>query len=92
MAGWLTRVAAHSISEKAGRWCRWSALAEKVLHLQLPFCYVHADFGGYASLEVREILELLRMVRPQYDIIYVSGDTDSLRARAPLAHSPCSSS
>ena len=52
-------------------------LSPKSIAPTAALCYVHADFGGYASLEVREILEWLRTVRPQYDIIYVSGDTDS---------------
>ena len=42
------------------------------------FCYVHVDFGSYPSLSVEQIVEYLRDRREEFDIVYVSGDTDSL--------------
>lgn len=42
------------------------------------FCYVHADFGSYPSLPVETIVEYLRERTEEFDIVYVSGDTDSL--------------
>lgn len=41
------------------------------------FCYVQDDFGSYAKLEISEIVNFLIVNRSKYDIIYVSGDTDS---------------
>lgn len=40
-------------------------------------CYVHADFTKYETLEISEIIEFLRSRRSEFDIVYVSGDTDS---------------
>src|ERR1700733_8971399 len=42
------------------------------------FCYVHADFSRYPSLPVERILEYLGNRAGDFDIVYVSGDTDSL--------------
>lgn len=42
------------------------------------FCYVHADFPKYASLPIPEIIDYLQGHAGEYDIVYVSGDTDSL--------------
>lgn len=42
-----------------------------------PFCYVHGDFKSYASLSIPEILYWLANTSDPYDIVYVSGDTDS---------------
>lgn len=42
-----------------------------------PFCYVHTDFKSYASMSVGEITGWLEGVTEPFDIIYVSGDTDS---------------
>lgn len=42
------------------------------------FCYVHADFGSYPSMPVKEILHKLAHKKDSFDIVYVSGDTDSL--------------
>lgn len=42
-----------------------------------PFCYVHAGFTSYASLSVEQTLSWLRENNGAYDIIYISGDTDS---------------
>lgn len=42
-----------------------------------PFCYVNAGFPSYASMSVTEIVKWLRSVQEPFDVIYVSGDTDS---------------
>jgi len=42
-----------------------------------PFCYVNTDFLSYASMTVTEIVEWLRGIEDSFDLIYVSGDTDS---------------
>ena len=42
-----------------------------------PFCYVNAGFLSYSSLDVPGIVAWLRERREQFDIVYVSGDTDS---------------
>lgn len=41
------------------------------------FCYVQADFPKYPSLSIAEILAYLNSHAGEYDIVYVSGDTDS---------------
>lgn len=41
------------------------------------FCYVQDDFRPYAKLDIDEIVSFLLNNRNKYDIIYVSGDTDS---------------
>jgi len=41
------------------------------------FCYVQDRFISYASLSDDEIITFLKDNRQEYDIIYVSGDTDS---------------
>jgi hypothetical protein len=38
---------------------------------------VHTDFTRYQNLEVAEIVDLLARRREEFDIVYVSGDTDS---------------
>ena len=42
-----------------------------------PFCYVHSDFLSFGSLNVPQIVEWLSECRELYDIVYISGDTDS---------------
>ncbi len=42
------------------------------------FCYVHADFSPYPKLSAEEIREYLSRKAGLFDIVYVSGDTDSL--------------
>lgn len=42
-----------------------------------PFCYVHTDFKSYASMDIDEITAWLAGVSEPFDVIYVSGDTDS---------------
>src|SRR5258706_9777095 len=42
-----------------------------------PFCYVRTDFLSYASMSIPEIISWLRNCQQPFDIIYVSGDTDS---------------
>ncbi|MGH3559811.1 MAG: radical SAM protein, partial [Mycobacterium sp.] len=41
------------------------------------FCYVNGPYQKYARRTVDEILDWLYAARDKYDIIYVSGDTDS---------------
>lgn len=41
------------------------------------FCYVQDGFVSYANLNLEEILEFLIVHRDKYNIVYVSGDTDS---------------
>lgn len=41
------------------------------------FCYVQDKFASYASLNDDEIIAFLKENRQEYDIIYISGDTDS---------------
>lgn len=41
------------------------------------FCYVQDDFSSYVKLDIDEIVEFLIKNRDKYNIIYVSGDTDS---------------
>src|SRR2546426_2924141 len=43
-----------------------------------PFCYVHAtSFNSYPSLSPAEIVQWLKGITEPFDIVYVSGDTDS---------------
>lgn len=42
-----------------------------------PFCYVNADFLSYVPLDRKEIVRWLSKRRREFDIVYVSGDTDS---------------
>lgn len=44
---------------------------------QCAFCYVQDDFESYASLDLTEIVDFLVKNRNYYNIIYISGDTDS---------------
>jgi len=44
---------------------------------QCRFCYVQGPFPKYASATVNEIVSWLEDRRDQYDIVYISGDTDS---------------
>jgi DNA repair photolyase len=41
------------------------------------FCYVQDEFVSYAKLDVDEIISFLKHKKNDYNIIYVSGDTDS---------------
>jgi hypothetical protein len=41
------------------------------------FCYVHGPYPRYANRSVDEIMSWLVAHRSQYDIVYLSGDTDS---------------
>lgn len=41
------------------------------------FCYVQDDFQSYASLNADEIVDFLVENKDRYNIIYISGDTDS---------------
>lgn len=51
---------------------------EQFCPFRCPFCYVNGQFPSYASLEIPEILAWLRQNQGAFDIIYLSGDTDSL--------------
>lgn len=42
-----------------------------------PFCYVNAGFTKYSSMEISDTFTWLCDNRNQYDIVYISGDTDS---------------
>lgn len=42
-----------------------------------PFCYVHSDFLSYATLTIESILDWLNNNKNYFNIIYISGDTDS---------------
>lgn len=51
---------------------------KKYCSYSCPFCYVHAGFARYVPMDVTKIVEWIGAVdRRLYDIIYVSGDTDS---------------
>src|SRR5215216_5567135 len=41
------------------------------------FCYVLGAYPRYANRSVDDIMDWLHTSRDQYDIVYVSGDTDS---------------
>jgi len=41
------------------------------------FCYVQDEFVSYANLEINSIILFLKSNRDKYNIVYVSGDTDS---------------
>lgn len=46
-----------------------------------PFCYVHSGFAKYARMSANEIIAWASAQdRSTYDIVYVSGDTDSFAA------------
>jgi DNA repair photolyase len=51
--------------------------SKKYCTFSCAFCYVQAEFASYASLTLDETLAWVRSVREPYDVIYVSGDTDS---------------
>jgi hypothetical protein len=42
-----------------------------------PFCYVHSDFMSFGSLSPLETVTWLLPRRQDFDIVYISGDTDS---------------
>lgn len=41
------------------------------------FCYVKSGFTRYLRLEIDDIIEFLKKNKEKYDIVYISGDTDS---------------
>jgi DNA repair photolyase len=41
------------------------------------FCYVQDGFSSYVNLDIDKIIDFLKKNRDKYNIIYVSGDTDS---------------
>lgn len=42
-----------------------------------PFCYVRAGFLSYRNLTITKILNWLEDHKSEFDIVYISGDTDS---------------
>ena len=50
---------------------------KKYCSYNCPFCYVNAGFLSYATMTIPEIVAWLKKHVDSYDIIYVSGDTDS---------------
>ena len=51
-----------------------------------PFCYVQTHFDPYASMSIADISDWLKNQRKPFDIIYISGDTDSFAPpRADIA-------
>jgi len=42
-----------------------------------PFCYVHSGFTSYDSLDIDDIIHWVKSNQDKFDIVYVSGDTDS---------------
>jgi DNA repair photolyase len=42
-----------------------------------PHCYVHADFLSYGAVPIDGVMSYLSEHRAEFDIVYVSGDTDS---------------
>lgn len=41
------------------------------------FCYVKSEFMKYKTMEINNIIKFLQDNKGKYDIIYISGDTDS---------------
>lgn len=41
------------------------------------FCYVKSGFMKYAKMEIEDIIDFLKTNKGKYDIVYISGDTDS---------------
>ena len=41
------------------------------------FCYVKSGFTKYAKMEMENIIAFLKENKEKYDIVYISGDTDS---------------
>lgn len=41
------------------------------------FCYVKSGFMKYRKLEIKDIIEFLKKNKEKYNIVYISGDTDS---------------
>jgi DNA repair photolyase len=60
--------------------------SQRYCSYQCKFCYVQGPFPKYAAAPPEEIVKWLAARRDEYDIVYVSGDTDSFAApRAPKA-------
>jgi len=51
--------------------------AKRFCPYSCAFCYVHADINPYASWPIGRIINFLHENRSKYDVVYVSGDTDS---------------
>lgn len=41
------------------------------------FCYVKSGFSKYSKMEISDIIKFLQSYKKSYDIVYISGDTDS---------------
>ena len=41
------------------------------------FCYMQDGFGKYPSVEISDIINFLAANKNKFNIIYISGDTDS---------------
>lgn len=50
---------------------------KKYCSYSCPFCYVNAGFLSYATMTIEETVKWLESHQDKFDIIYVSGDTDS---------------
>ena len=50
---------------------------QKYCPFSCAFCYVNAGFESYSELSIEEIISYLHSNREKFDIIYISGDTDS---------------
>ncbi len=50
---------------------------KKYCSYSCPFCYVNAGFLSYATMTIAETVEWLKSHAGDFNIIYVSGDTDS---------------
>ena len=51
--------------------------SERHCPYRCAFCYVQDGFDKYANLDVDDILAFLKINRNNYEIVYISGDTDS---------------
>lgn len=50
---------------------------KKYCPFSCPFCYVDAGFLSYATMTIQETVNWLESHKEKFNIIYVSGDTDS---------------
>ena len=51
--------------------------SERHCPYRCAFCYVQDGFDKYAALDIKDILAFLKKNRKRYEIVYISGDTDS---------------
>ena len=50
---------------------------EKSCPYSCAFCYVQDDFSSYLNYSISDIILFLRRNKDKYNIVYISGDTDS---------------